>query len=134
MDALYPKAKELFLTKQLDWVSDNIVCVLVGTAAYIYSSAHATLADVPLAARIAVSGTLIHRTATLGVADADDVTFGTVFGNPVNAVILCANTGTDIDSLLIAYLDQAVSGLPLNPDGNPITISWDNGASRIFVL
>jgi hypothetical protein len=133
-DAIYPAAKEGFLSNTLNWLTDPIVCVLVGTADYTYSAAHATLADVPLAARIAVSGTLANRTASLGVADANDVTFGTVYGSVVNAVVLCSDTGTDINSPLVAYLDKAVAGLPLQPNGNPITIAWDNGSSRIFVL
>ena len=132
MDAIYPAAKEKFLNNTLNWLTDPIVCVLVGTAAYTYSAAHATLADVPLAARIAVSGTLANRTASLGIADASDVTFGIVYGSIVNAVILCSDTGTDINSPLIAYLDTANSGLPLQPNGNPITITW--AQSKIFTL
>lgn len=133
-DAIYPAAKERFLSGTLNWLTDPVACVLVGTAGYTYSSAHATLADVPLAARIAISGTLANRTASMGVADASDVTFGTVFGSMVNAVVLCSNTGSDIHSPLIAYLDTAVAGLPLQPNGNPITITWDNGQSKIFAL
>lgn len=114
-------------------MTDPVKCVLVGTADYTYSSAHATLADVPLAARVAVSGTLANRTVSAGVVDASDVTINSVFGNPVNAVILCSNTGTDIDSSLIAYLDTGI-GLPLQPNGNPVTITWDNGQSKIFAL
>jgi len=133
-DAIYPAAKEKFLSGQLNWLSDPIVCLLVGTANYTFSSAHASLADVPTAARIATSGTLTGRTATLGVADAADISFGSVTGNIVNAVILYANSGTALSSPLIAYLDTAVSGLPLNPNGAPIAITWDNGASKIFVL
>ena len=133
-NALYSSAKEGFLSNTLNWMTDPIVCVLVGTAAYTYSAAHATLADVPLAARIAVSGTLANRTASLGVADASDVTFGTVYGSVVNAVILCSNTGTDINSPLVAYLDTAAAGLPLQPNGNPVIIAWDNSPSKIFAL
>lgn len=133
-DAIYPAAKEKFMSGQLNWLSDPIVCLLVGTANYTYSSAHASLADIPAAARIATSGTLSGRTAALGVADAADITFGTVSGNIVNAVVLYSNSGTDSSSPLVAYLDTAVSGLPLNPNGNPIAIAWDNGNSKIFVL
>lgn len=134
MDAIYPSAKQAFLSSAINWLSDPVICVLISTGNYTYSSAHASLADVPMAARIAASGTLANRTALLGVADADDVTFGTTFGNVINAVILCSNTGTDISSPLIAYLDQALSGLPLNPNGNPITVVWSNGSAGIFAL
>jgi hypothetical protein len=133
-DAIYPAAKEKFLGGQLNWLTDPIQCVLVGTANYTFSAAHASMADVPVAARIATSGTLSGRTATLGVADASDISFGSTVGNIVNAVILYRNSGTDSSSPLIAYLDTALSGLPLNPNGAPIAITWDNGASKIFVL
>jgi hypothetical protein len=131
-DAIYPSAKEKFLNNTLNWLTDPVVCVLVGTSDYTFSAAHATLADVPAAARIAMSGTLAGRSATLGVADATDISFGSVTGNLVNAVILCSGTGSS--SPLIAYLDQAFSGLPLNPNGSPISITWDNGQSKIFAL
>lgn len=133
-DAIYPAAKTAFLTGQLDWLSDPIVCVLVGTAGYTYSANHVSLADVPIASRIAVSGTLTHPTVALGVVDADDTSFGTVSGDTVSAVILCKNTGTDIASPLIAYMDQALTGLPLTPNGTPITITWSSGLSKIFAL
>lgn len=118
----------------LNWLTDPIVCVLVGTLNYTLSKAHASLADIPVAARIAVSGTLTGRTVVDGVADANDVSFGTTYGNPVNAVVLCSSTGTDLSSYLIAYLDQSVAGLPLNPDGSPITLVWSSGSNKIFAL
>jgi len=133
-DTIYPSAKQKFLSGSLNWLTDPVVCVLVGTSNYTFSAAHASLADVPAAARIAVSGTLTGRSATLGVADAADITFGPVTGGNVNAIILCSNSGTDLTSPLIAYLDQAFSGLPLVPNGSPVAITWDNGQSKIFAL
>jgi hypothetical protein len=133
-DAIYPACKELMLTNQFDWLTDPIVAVLVGTSNYTYSQFHATLADVPPAARVAVSGTLTGRTVSSGIVDANDTQFGSTIGNPVNAVILCSYTGSDLLSPLVAYLDQAASGLPLNPNGQPILITWSNGASKIFSL
>ena len=118
MDRLYSAAKEKFLSGELNWLTDPVVAVLVGTQHYTYSDAHATLSDLPVIARIAVTtGTLTGRTATLGVADAEDTTFGTVLGNVANAVILCVDTGVEATSGLIAYLDSGV-GLPVNPDGS----------------
>jgi hypothetical protein len=132
MDHLYPAAKEKFLGGQLNWLTDPVVAVLVGTQYYTYSDAHATLLDLPLTARIAVTtGTLTGRTATLGVADADDASFGSVIGNMGNAIILCTDTGTDATSALIAYLDTG-GGVPVNPDGSVINIAWSNGANKIF--
>jgi len=131
VDKLYPSGKERFLSGQLNWLTDPVVAVLVGTQYYTYSDAHATLLDLPLTARIAVTGTLTGRTATLGVADADDASFGSVIGNMGNAIILCTDTGTDATSALIAYLDTG-GGVPVNPDGSVISIAWSNGANKIF--
>lgn len=134
MDHLYPSAKQAFLSGQLNWLTDPVVAVLVGTQYYSYSDAHATLLDLPLLARIAVTtGTLDNRTATLGVADADDASFGSVIGNMANAIILCTDTGTDGTSRLIAYLSSG-SGVPVNPDGSVINVVWSNGASKIFAI
>lgn len=134
MDHLYPSAKEKFLSGALNWLTDPVVAVLVGTNHYAYSAAHASLLDLPLAARIAVTtGTLTNRTATLGVADADDASFGTVIGNTGNAIVLCTDTGSDATSYLIAYMDTG-AGVPVNPDGSVINIVWSNGVSRIFAL
>lgn len=132
MDHLYPSAKEKFLSGQLNWLTDPVVAVLVGTQYYTYSDAHASLLDLPLAARIAVTtGTLENRTATLGVADADDASFGSVIGNMGNAIVICTDTGTEATSYLIAYMSTG-TGVPINPDGGVINVTWSNGANRIF--
>lgn len=132
-DAIYPAAKQAFLQAEIDWVNDPVVALLVGTNSYTYSPFHASLADVPATARVALSGTLANRTATYGVADADPITFLSVFGDLANAVILVKYTGTDIASPLLAYLDDGVN-LPVNPDGGNITVNWSNGASKIFKI
>lgn len=133
MPAIYPSAKESFLKKEISWINDPIVAILVGTNSYTYSPFHASLADVPVSARIAMSGTLINRTADSGVADADDTTFLSVFGNVADAVILVKYTGTELQSPLVCYLDSGVN-LPVNPDGSNITLNWSNGASKIFKI
>lgn len=131
---IYPTAKQRFLSGQLNWLTDPISAVLVGTQYYTYSDAHATLLDLPVAARIAASGTLTNRTAVLGVADADDTSFGSVIGNPAQAVVLAMDTGVDATSYLVAYIDTAGSTLPVNPDGSVISLAWSNGAFKIFSL
>lgn len=122
------------MSGQLNWLTDPVVAVLVGTQYYTYSDAHATLLDLPVTARIAASGTLTNRTATLGVADADDTSFGSVIGNSAQAVVLASDTGVDATSYLIAYIDTAGSTLPVNPDGSTISLVWSDGADKIFSL
>ncbi len=133
-NAVYGKARELFLNGDLDWASDNIKAVLVDTAAYEVSiDTDDYLSDIPVGDRIATSGNLASKTSTLGVADAADVTFSTVTGDVSEAIVLYKDTGDADTSPLIAYIDTA-TGLPITPNGGDITISWDSGANKIFKL
>ena len=68
-----------------------------------------------------------------GVADAADTTFTSVSGDTVEAIVLYKDTGDAATSPLIAYIDTA-TGLPLTPNGGDVTITWDNGANKIFKL
>ena len=56
-DAIYPSAKQAFMKAQIDWDTDPVVALLIGTNSYTYSPFHASLADVPAAARVAMSDT-----------------------------------------------------------------------------
>lgn len=133
-NALYDKARERFLMGQLDWLTDTIKVVLVDTGNYsVNLAAHEFLSDIPSAARVAISGALTGKTATGGVADADDVTIAAVSGPTVEALVIFKDTGDPSTSPLIAWIDTA-SGLPFTPNGGDVTIQWDNGANRIFKL
>jgi len=129
MNQKYPYAGELFLTGELNWLTDPIKCVLVGS--YVYSPAHQWRADIPLAVEIALSGTLTGRTATMGVADANDTSFGTVTGPQALAVIVFSDTGTRATSPLIVYYDSG-TGIPRYPSGDVVNVTWSNDQSRIF--
>lgn len=91
------------------------------------------LSDVPSGARVATSGNLSGKTTTLGVADADDVTFSSVSGDVSEAVILYKDTGAEGTSALIALLD-GLQGLPVTPNGSNIIVQWNNSANKIFKL
>jgi hypothetical protein len=56
-----------------------------------------------------------------------------VTGATVEALVLYKDTGTEATSPLILYLDTA-TGLPFTPNSGDVTISWDNGNSRIFKI
>lgn len=131
-NALYGKGKEAFLQADIDWLTDNIKCVLVDTAAYTPNfSTDDFLADIPSGDRIATSGNLSSKTSTLGVADAADVTFTAVTGDVSEALVIYKDTGVEGTSPLICYIDTA-TGLPVTPNGGDITIEWN--ASGIFAL
>lgn len=144
-NALYDHGREGFLTGALNWASDNIKVAVVNTSGsgslYTVDLAnHQHLSEIvssgatPTSAIIARSGNLTTKTTTAGVADADDVTFSSLSGDSIEAVVIYKDTGTDSTSPLIAYIDTASSGLPLTPNGGDVTIAWSNGSSKVFKL
>lgn len=133
-NALFDKARQRFLEGQFNWNTDTIKAVLVDTGTYTANlSAHEFLADVGAGARIATSGAFTGKATTGGAADANDVTFTSVTGASIEAIILYKDTGTDATSPLIAFIDTA-TGLPITPNGGDIIVTWDNGPNRIFKL
>lgn len=135
-NALYDKYREAQLsgTGAVAWTADTIKAVLVDAADYTVNLAtHQYLSDIVVAGRVATSGALAGKTATAGVADANDVTFTAVTGDPSEALVLFKDTGSAATSPLIAYIDTA-TGLPVTPNGGDITVTWDNGANKIFKL
>lgn len=137
-NALFDNARELFLTAGLDWTAGTIKACLVDTGTYTVNlSAHNYLGDGVSAAIVGGangrSANLASRTATDGAADAADVTFSTITGVSIEAIVLYRDTGVDATSELIAYIDTA-TGLPITPNGGDIIVTWDNGSNRIFKL
>jgi hypothetical protein len=141
-NALYPTYKALLLNPgtlgstsgtAVDLADDTIKVALVDTGTYTYSAAHDFYDDVS-AGVIGTPQTLGSKTTTSGVFDAADVTFTSVSGSTVEAIVIYKDTGTASTSCLIAYIDTGVTGLPVTPNGGNITITWDSGASKIFAL
>lgn len=128
---LYAKGREGFLDGSIDWDTNTIKVVLVDTADYTVNlSTHDNLDDVAAGARVA-TGTLASKTVTNGTADAADVTFSAVTGDPSEALVIYKDTGVESTSRLIAYIDTA-TGLPVTPNGGDITVQWSG--SGIFTL
>jgi hypothetical protein len=70
---------------------------------------------------------------TGGAFDAADVTFTTVTGDPSEALVIWKDTSNEATSPLIMYIDTA-TGLGVTPNGGDITVTWDNGANKIFKI
>ncbi len=139
MSALYDTGRQGFLDGSIDWDTDDIRAILIDVADYTVDLAvHNMLDDVPAGARVAVSAALTGKTTSKGVADADNVTFSSVTGDPCEAVVVYKHTGTDSTSRLICYIDSASSGLPVTPNSGDITLVWDSdigtGDPGIFML
>lgn len=131
-NTLYDAARQRFLEAQINWMTDTIKVLLVDTGAYTPQTAvHQNLSDIPTSARIAGPNTLTAKSTTGGAADAADVTFTSVSGPSIEAIVIYSDTGTEASSPLIAYIDTA-TGLPITPNGGDIIVTWDNGANKIF--
>jgi len=130
-NAIYPKAKQKFLDALIDMPTDTIKIALIDTALYTYSAAHEFYSSAS-AAQVGTPVTLASKTITSGVFDADNVTFTSVTGASVEALIIYKDTGSAATSPLIMYIDVAASGLPVTPNGNNIDVQFN--ASGIFAL
>lgn len=134
--ALYPKAKESFLSQNpsIDLDTDTIKVALINTSTdYTYSSAHQYLSSVTTYSGT-TDQTLGSKTVASGVFDAADSTFTSVAisgSKTVAALVIYKDTGNAATSPLIAYIDGFSA---VTPNGGNITIAWDSGASKIFAL
>lgn len=129
VNALYDKARQSFLQADIDWEVDNFKVCGVDATYTPNIATHQYLSDTT--GVVTTSSNLSSKSWTAGVADAADVTFATVTGATIVRWILYKDTGTAGTSRLVAMFDTA-AGLPVIPDGTNITVTWDNGASRIF--
>lgn len=144
---MYPKGKQHFLQGDILWkasAGSTIRCILVDSTTDAYDSANEYFSDLTAGSlrgnsggnTYADGGALTLIDPTNGVADANDVTL-TGVTNPgstdYEAVIIYRDGGSAAASELIAWVDNA-TGLPVTPNGGNITITWDNGANKIFAL
>lgn len=132
-NALFDSARQLFLEGALNWKTDPIYVALIDTAKISvnlaahdrYSTYHSAVVGSPVQ--------LTHKKTDGGAADADDVTFQSVSGSSVGALLLYKQGVPEQNGNLIAWIDNA-SGLPITPNGGDIIVTWDNGNNKIFKL
>jgi hypothetical protein len=133
-NALYGKGRQAFLEGGIAILTDDIKLNFLDSADYTASiDVDDFLNDIPGAAIVATSGNFAGKSSTLGVFDATDVTVNTVSGDIFEVVGIYMDTASSATSPLLAYIDTA-TGLPFTPTGNNITVSWDNGANKIWKL
>lgn len=132
-NAIYPKYKEALISggSNVNLSSGTVKVALVDTGTYTYSSAHDYYDDVS-AAVVGTPQTIGSKTVTSGTFDGSDVTFSSVSGSTVEALVIYVDTGVAATSTLVAYIDTSVTGLPVTPNGGDISITWS--ASGIFTL
>lgn len=107
-NTLYDPARKRFLEGQINWMTDTIKVLLVDTGAYTPQTAtHEYLSDISSSARIAGPIVLSSKATAGGAADAADVTFASVTGASIEAIIIFKDTGSEATSPLIAFIDTA---------------------------
>lgn len=132
-NAIYPKYKEAILGggANTDLLTGTVKVALVDTGVYTYNAADQFLTS--LTGVVGTAQTIgATKSVTNGLFDGGDVTYTSVTGNSVEALVIYIDTGTAGTSRLVAYIDSSVTGLPVTPNGGNITITWN--ASGIFQL
>jgi len=137
-NALYPlwKLQLYSFTANNNLSTGTVKVALIDTANYTYSAAHQFYSSVSGTAVVGTPQTIGSKTfnvvAGVPVLDGADVTFNTVTGANVEALLIYIDTGTAGTSPLVAYIDSGVTNLPVTPNGGNITIAWSTDG--IFAL
>jgi hypothetical protein len=128
--ALYKQAASLFLTKDIDMVTDTIKAALV-TSTYTPDFTNDQYFSTSVSSYYIGTPTALSNksVSTAAVFDADDVTFSSVASGTTNAVAIYVDGDTPgSNDYLIAYWD----GISVTADGRDIIVSWN--ASGIFSI
>jgi hypothetical protein len=137
-NALYPlwKLQLYSFVANNNLSTGNVKVALIDTGNYTYSAAHQFFSSVSGSAIIGTPQVIANKTFTIvsgaPVFNGDDVSFTTVTGNSVEALIIYIDTTVAATSPLVAYIDSSVTGLPVTPNGGNIGITWDS--TGIFAL
>lgn len=127
MSALYPSARQGFLTGLID--ADTAVIKAALVRGYTYNGAHVYMSDVTAAGGVvAATATLTTITTTSGVLDSADLSFGAVAANANNHIVIvyqasAVGGGADVAASaqrLIAFVD---SGGACIPTGAVVTLA-----------
>lgn len=109
----------------------GVYAALIDTGTYSYSASHQFYSD--LSGIVGTPQEILTKTQVTGTFDGDNLSFPSVTGNSVEALVLYRkNAGANTTWPLIAYIDTGVTGLPVTPNGGDITTTWH--ASGIFTL
>lgn len=115
---LYPYARELFATAQLDWRA-GVVRALFLPSSYVPDFTDQFLSDIFEGVRIAISEEIQSRTATNGICTGTAAKFPLLIDNrAVSQAVIFKDTGVESTSVLIAYLgDEDLVNEPFTPIG-----------------
>jgi hypothetical protein len=123
---MYPKARQAYLSGQVNLLADDVRAVLVTAGAFAYDPTHEFLAAVPVGARLSTTAPLSSVSVTNGILNCADFQFSSVPGPAQGGVVVFyQNKGSDALSRLLLHLGEyeAVSGLPCPVNGNNVLVS-----------
>lgn len=131
-NAIYPLYKQALLdgSPNTDINDLTVRVALVDTGVYTYSPAHEFLTS--LTGVVGTAQVINATTVTNGLFDGDNVTYTSVTGNSVEALVIYIDTTVAATSRLVAFIDAGVTGFPVTPNGGDITVTWS--VSGIFQL
>ena len=136
-NAIYPLYKQSLLAGDAnadldnDTSTDGVYVALVDTGTYTYSAAHQFYSS--LSGVVGTDQRITGPTVTNGTLDGADVTFTSVTGASVEALVIYRkNAGANTTWRLVAYIDTGVTGLPVTPNGGSIAVTWSG--SGIFTI
>jgi len=131
-NALYPLWKEKLLQAVSGTaLTGTLKAALVDTNIYSYNAADEFYTAISSAV-VGTPQTINSKTYAGGTLDGDDITFNSLVGASIEAIVLYLDTGTPGTSRLVSYNDTGVGGLPFTPSGSSVIIRWN--AAGIFKL
>jgi len=141
--SLFSPGREGFASNEIVWKASASTIKAALIRGYTFDATHKWVSDVTGAGGtlVATSAAMTSLTNTDGVLDAADVTWTSVTaGAACPAIVIFQSSavggGADVAASaqrLVAYIDTA-TGLPVTPNGQNITVAWDNGSNRIAKL
>ena len=109
----------------------GVYAALVDTGTYTFSQSHQFYSS--LSGVVGTDQEILTKTQVTGIFDGTDLTFSTVSGASVEAIVIYRkNAGANTTWPLVCYLDTGVTGLPVTPNGGNIGVTWS--ASGIFKI
>lgn len=127
----YYNANVLLGTKQLNWETATLGCLLV-TSDYAALPTDLYVSHIPSSSIIVRSGALTGANIVKGVYSAVVPTFAALLSPLIAvAVILYQNTGTDSTSPLIYYSSDGI-GFPFKPIGANYAVAFDQANGGWF--
>lgn len=135
-NALFASGRDSFLLGDTDWLNDTFRTVLVDHADDTpVPASDDFLSDIAAPARVGTSGNMTtYAPGGDGTADADDVTFTALSGDPFESIVVYKWTGSASSSQLIVFYDTTSPVLPIAPNGGDIVIQWAATQPYLFRL